>query len=451
MSDASFSPGYPASVVGGELRLPKPPGVIRQFWARHPWLADSLIAALYFVPTFAGTIASAFVGAETPLWIGIAQLLGIAVAGAAILLLRRRRPWLLVIVAWIVCLIVYPFGSTDVLPMLLGLYALAVYGSTRSAWIGFGGSVVVATASSYIAVWAHAGGTVAPFGADAPASATQFTVLLLIATLIGVTVGNRRRYLNALIARAHDLARERDQQARLATAVERSRIAREMHDIVSHSLTVMVTLADGSSATAERDPKRAAEAMRLVAETGRSALADMRRMLGVLAEPADGAANTEELAPQPGASDIPTLVDRFRSAGLPVQLTTVGAPIADPNLQLTVYRIVQEGLTNALRYAATAHAVHVTIAQADGIVHVDVVDDAPTTSSPDVASGGHGLVGMRERVALYGGTLEAGPRATRGWRVHAELRAHDDGSPSTGRPQPSTPPDATPPPEEQRP
>ncbi|MGI9824114.1 sensor histidine kinase [Agromyces sp. Marseille-Q5079] len=423
MTEAPLSPGYPASVVGGELRLPKPPGVVRQFWARHPWLSDSLIAGLYFVPTFIGSLVLGFGPEQPPLWITVAQLVAIAVAGAAILLLRRRRPWLLLIVSWSVCLVVYPFGSTDVLPMLLGLYALAVYGSTRSAWIGFAGSVAVATASSYIAVWAHAGGTVAPFGADAPASATQFTVLLLIATLIGVTVGNRRRYLNALIARAHDLARERDRQAQLATALERSRIAREMHDIVSHSLTVMVTLADGSSATAGRDPERASEAMRLVAETGRSALVDMRRMLGVLAEPAS---DSQPLAPQPDAAALPALVESFRVAGLPVQLTTIGSTISDPNLQLTVYRIVQEGLTNALRHATGAHSVVVGVELHDDVVRVDIVDDAPAGSRPAISDDGHGLVGMRERVALYGGTLEAGPGAVRGWRLHAELRAHDD-------------------------
>ncbi|MFB6609300.1 sensor histidine kinase [Agromyces sp. NPDC056379] len=439
MTEAPISPGYPASVVGGELRLPKPPGVVRQFWARHPWLTDSLITALYFVPTFFGSIASLFVPEPPPAWIAVAQLVAIAVAAAAILLFRRRRPWLLVIIAWLVCLVVYPFGSTDVLPMLLALYALAVYGSTRSAWIGFAGSTVVATASSYIAVWAHADDTVAPFGANAPASASQFTVLLLIATLIGVTVGNRRRYLNALIARAHDLARERDQQAQLATALERSRIAREMHDIVSHSLTVMVTLADGSAATAGRDPERAAEAMQLVAETGRAALVDMRRMLGVLAEPDETTTCPDELAPQPGTAALPELVERFRAAGLPVQLTTVGPAIVDPNLQLTVYRIVQEGLTNALRYAATAHRVDVSVEHADDMVRVDVIDDAAVASTSELGSGGKGLVGMRERVALYGGTLEAGPGSARGWRLHAELQAEET-APST----PTTPAADTP-------
>ena len=437
MTEAPISPGYPASVVGGELRLPKPPGVIRQYWARHPWLTDSLITALYFVPTFVGTIALMFVPTPPPAWIAVAQLVAIAVAAAAILLFRRRRPWLLVIIAWLVCLVVYPFGSTDVFPLLLALYALAVYGSTRAAWIGFAGSVVVTTASSYIAVWAHAGDTVAPFGADAPASASQFIVLLLIATLIGVTVGNRRRYLNALISRAHDLARERDQQAQLATALERSRIAREMHDIVSHSLTVMVTLADGSAATAARDPERAAEAMQHVADTGRAALADMRRMLGVLAEPDEATARPEELAPQPGTAALPVLVERFRAAGLPVQLTTVGPPIVDSNLQLTVYRIVQEGLTNALRYAATAHRVDVTVEHADGIVRVDVIDDAVVASTSELTSGGKGLVGMRERVALYGGTLEAGPGPQRGWRVHAELRGEERSTPQSDGPTPN--------------
>lgn len=421
MTEAPLSPGYPASVVGGELRLPKPPGVIRQFWARHPWLTDSLIAGLYFIPTLFVTLSTfASVPTSPPPWIQVAQIAAVGVAGAAILLLRRRHPWWFVIVAWLVCLVVYPLGSADAFPLLLALYALAVYGSTRAAWIGFGGSVAVATASSYIAVWASRGANLAPFDADAPSSAVQLTVFLLIATLIGVTVGNRRRYLNALIDRAHDLARERDQQAQLATALERSRIAREMHDIVSHSLTVMVTLADGSAATAARDPERATEAMQHVAETGRAALADMRRMLGVLAGPAMA---SDALAPQPGSNAIPELVESFRAAGLPVQLTTSGASVADPNLQLTMYRIVQEGLTNALRYAATAHRVDVSIEHADGVVRVAVVDDADVASASGVGGGGNGLVGMRERVALYGGSLEAGPGAVRGWRLRAELHA----------------------------
>ena len=221
----------------------------------------------------------------------------------------------------------YPLGTTDVLPILISLYALAVYRSVRAAWIAFGVSLVVATASAYIAAAALDNGVLSPFGADAPASASQFGVLMLIATLIGVTMGNRRRYLVALIDRARDLARERDQQAELATARERARIAREMHDIVSHSLTVMVTLADGSAATSARDPERAADAMRRVAETGREALGDMRRMLGLLSEPGDqSGAAAGELAPQPDLRALPELVDDFRALGMPVTLRTQRGP-----------------------------------------------------------------------------------------------------------------------------
>jgi signal transduction histidine kinase len=427
MTEAPLSPGYPASVVGGELRLPRPPGVVRQFWARHPRLTDALIAALYFVPTLVGTLSFAFDSSAPPLWIGLAQL-GSAVASATAMLFRRDRPWLLMGVAWLGCFVVYPFGSVDLFPVLVALYALAVYRSTRAAWIGFGGSVVIGIASAYLSIWVQRSDTVAPFATGAPESATQFAILMLIATLIGVTVGNRRRYLNALIARAHDLARERDQQAQLATAVERSRIAREMHDIVSHSLTVMVTLADGSAATAERDPGRAAEAMRHVAESGRTALGDMRRMLGVLAE---AAVLPAELAPQPDSAAIPALVESFRAAGMPVRLTTTGPNVADPNLQLTIYRIVQEGLTNAFRYGAGAARVDVDIEHRAAEVLVTVTDDAASSSIPELEGGGLGLVGMRERVALYGGSLEAGPRAGHGWRLSAVL--HTDGAAASDR------------------
>ena len=426
MTQHPFSPDYPASVVGGELRLPKPPGVFRRFWARHPVLTDALIAAVYAVPTFIGTIGMIIGISEPifPLWVSVLHLLAIALVAVAMVFWRRRHPWLLMTTAWLLCLFVYPLGTTDVLPILVALYALAVYRSVRAAWIGFGISLVVATASAYIAVAVLDTGSLSPFGADAPASASQFGVLMLIATLIGVTMGNRRRYLVALIDRARDLARERDQQAELATARERARIAREMHDIVSHSLTVMVTLADGSAATSARDPERAADAMRRVAETGREALGDMRRMLGLLSEPGDqSGAAAGELAPQPDLRALPELVDDFRALGMPVTLRTSGAPITDATIELTVYRIVQEALTNALRYAATAHAVTVELCHSGDEVTVTVSDDAPSPSATATPGTGRGLIGMRERIALYGGTLEVGPRAGFGWQVHARLNA----------------------------
>lgn len=408
-------------MAGGALRLPKAPGVIRRFWARHPWLTDSLIASLYLVPAVIGTIHGGF-SSTGQIWVTVVRLLAVVAAGAAILLLRRRRPWLLMWIAWAVCIVVFPFGAVDVVPILLALYALAVYRSSKAAWLGFAGSVAVGAVASIIDIWVRVTGA----DPSAAASSSQSAVIMLVATLIGVTVGNRRRYVDALIARANDLLRERDQQAQLAAAVERSRIAREMHDIVSHGLTVMVALASGSAAVAPRDPERAAQTMERVAETGRTALTDMRRMLGVLAErPGEPAA----LAPQPGTAAIPELVETFRQASLPVRLTTTGPSIEDPNLELTVYRIVQEGITNALRHARRPTLVDLVIEHADDAIEVRVTDDGVTgpdrADEPEHAqpAGGHGLVGMRERVLLYGGEFEAGPRAGGGWLLRARVPA----------------------------
>jgi signal transduction histidine kinase len=431
MTEPVRSPGPPLAVAGGALRLPRPPGVIRRFWARHPWLADSLIAGLYLVPTFVGSTVN--IGSVAPpAWISVIRVLAVLGAAVAILLLRRRRPWLLTFVAWAVSLVAFPFGAVDVVPILLALYALAVHRSTKAAWLGFAGSVAVGAVASTIENWTRATGLGEALPQTA-ASASQFTLVMLIATLIGVTVGNRRRYVDALIARADDLLRERDQQAQLAAAVERSRIAREMHDIVSHGLTVMVTLASGSAAIAERDPARAADTMERVAETGRAALTDMRRMLGVLTA---GPGETAEFAPKPGTASIPALVETFRAAGLPVRLVTSGPSIGDPNLELTIYRIVQEGLTNALRHADRPTRVDVVVEHLGDAVDVRVADDGaddPTAvrdgqgaSWPAAGGHGHGLLGMRERVLLYGGELEAGPRPARGWEVRARLRADSE-------------------------
>jgi signal transduction histidine kinase len=418
MTDAPPSPARPASAVGGELRLPKPPGVVRQFWARHPRSSDALIAALYAVPTLIATLVIAADSPAPPPWTVALQLCGAALGGAALLLARRTRPWLVTGIAWFVCVIASPVGMNDVFPILFALYGLGVYRSTKAAWVGFAGSVVVATASAALVAWLAASGVVPPFDGGPASAASQSTLGMLVATLIGITVGNRRRYLDALIARAHDLARERDQQAQLAAAAERARIARELHDVVSHGLTVMVTLADGSAATAARDPDRAAEAMRGVAETGRTALGEMRRMLGVLSEPGEA-----PRAPQPGLAALPGLVEGFREAGLPVRLTTVGAPSSDAATELAVYRVVQEGLTNALRHGPDAQHVEVRVEHRDDAVVIVVEDDAPRQRRGAATRGaGLGLAGLRERVAHHDGSLEAGPRAERGWRLHATLR-----------------------------
>ncbi|MDF2574255.1 MAG: two-component sensor histidine kinase [Agromyces sp.] len=420
MTESPLALDHPDGVAGGELRLPRPPGVVRRFWARHPRLADGLIAGIYGIPTVIGTIVGA-VQYALPVWVAIAAVATALATAVGLLLFRRSHPSVVLALAWLSCLMSAPTGSIDVLAILIVLYAMAVYASSRAAWIAYGLSVAVGGAAAYLSTWLRDALVVDPFEFDALGSSIAFAVFMLIATLIGVTVGNRRRYLDALIARAHDLARERDQERQLAAAAERARIAREMHDIVSHGLTVMITLADGSAATAGHDPARAAEAMRRVADAGRDALTEMRRMLGVLNDASGGEATR---APQPDAAAIPGLVDGFREAGLPVRLTTSGAAITGAALQLAAYRIVQEGLTNVLRHADGAQQVDVLIEHHDDSVEITVEDDA-VHASTRMTGAGRGLEGLRERVALYGGTIEAGPRTTGvGWRLHATLPSH---------------------------
>lgn len=427
MNAPAPSLGRPTAAEG-DLRLPRPPGIFRRFWARHPWLTDSLIAGCYALPAFLSSLtittqplfaANLVAGIGAPF---------VAAASVAAVLFRRRAPVTMLAVA-LAAMAVTLSGAAAFLGagVCALLYTVAVYVSVRAAWIGFGASIAVLVVADAVTLVAAA--------RDTGSSNTEigWGFLMLIAVLIGINVGNRRRYLAALIDRAAQLARERDQQAQLATAAERARIAREMHDIVSHSLTVMITLADGSAALAGTAPARAEDAMRQVAETGRHALTDMRRMLGVLSEgaatapshelPADAEAERE---PQPSAAELTTLIERFRAAGLPVRYTVTGEAPPDPVLQLTVFRVVQEALTNVLRHAPGAGRVTVAIEYTETIT-VRVENDAPVVvTRTDLEGAGRGLVGLRERVALYGGTLEAGPAVSGGWLVVATLNPKQD-------------------------
>lgn len=423
---ASLSLGERAPLAEGDLQLPRPPGVIRRFWARHPWLTDSLVAAVYLlISAIAITVLITPAGQEPariPVGLVILRVV-VTLATTAAFVFRRRKPVTVLIIACVGTVVAVPFeGALDTLAIPIALYAIAVYRSSRDAWLGFAGSLVASTLAAYLSVTPDRQDVV-PFGAAAAAASSQFAAVMLIATLIGTNIGNRKRYVAALVERANQLARERDQQAQLAAAAERSRIAREMHDIVSHSLTVMVTLADGSAAAASTSPARATEAMLQVAETGRHALTDMRRMLGVLHAGDTGA--TGELSPQPGTAQLGDLVGTFRSAGLPVRFSTTGRPPDDLTEQLTTYRIVQEALTNVLRHAGAVTAVTVELQYDAQRTVVCVTDDGRGTAVP---GSGRGLVGMRERVTLHGGTLESGPHSPRGWRVLATLPRTGDPS-----------------------
>ena len=211
---------------------------------------------------------------------------------------------------------------------------------------------------------------------------------------------------------------------RIAAADERTRIAREIHDIVSHSLSVVVLMADGAAERVQDQPERAREAMLTVRDTGREAIGDMRRMLGVLRTDEPGSH-----APQPGVADIQGLVEAARAAGTSVELSIDGDPDRlGRGLQLTAYRIVQEALTNVRRHAgAGARAAVVVDAGPDDLV-VRVVDDghAQRTGLEGPHHPGHGLVGMRERVAMHGGTIDVGPRAPHGFAIEARLPRGDE-------------------------
>ncbi|MFH9070958.1 sensor histidine kinase [Streptomyces alboflavus] len=239
-----------------------------------------------------------------------------------------------------------------------------------------------------------------------------------LVALLGIAVRSRQDYTRALVERARQLEVERDQQARLAAAAERTRIAREMHDIIGHNLSVITGLADGGKYAASKSPERAAQALDAIGSTSRQALAELRRLLDVLR---DEAPETAELAPQPALTDLDRLIDGVRSAGLPVRSTFHGRADSLPQgQQLTVYRVVQEALTNTMKHAGAGATAAVDVSYAADGVSVSVTDNGQGGAPSD---GGRGLTGMRERTALYAGTLEAGPRPhpEPGWQVRLHL------------------------------
>lgn len=397
------------------LLLPRAPGVFRRFWARHPRVTDALIAVVAFLlsaPSAAFRSRFPYEPTVAQTWFAIV----LVVLVSAALLLRRRRP-LIVFALTLVPLVVLPPSLSPAMYVLpaFAIYAVAVYRSVRACWISFGVAVAVLvlyTIAAWIAI---------PAAWDFLISSLVSAVIgLLIGALLGINVGNRRRYLEALIDRSRQLIVERDQQAQLAAAAERTRIAREMHDIVSHNLTVVVALAEGAAATPDHERARAATEQ--IAATARGALTEMRSMLGVLRDP--DATSATPLAPLDSATPADA-VDAAQRAGFPVVLRTEGALEPLPaELRLAVTRIVQEALTNAMRHAPTATRIEVRITAADDAVDVVVTNDGVRSAAPDqepAGRGGYGIPGLRERAAHVGGSLEAGPAAAGRWVVRASL------------------------------
>jgi signal transduction histidine kinase len=245
---------------------------------------------------------------------------------------------------------------------------------------------------------------------------TGLYVLVALAWGIGNAFRRHGTREAALVAHTAQLEREREVKARQAAADERARIAREMHDVVAHSMSVMVVQVGAARGILASEPDTARETLASAEHTGREALAEMRRMLGVLRERSDD----DTLAPQPGLASVEGLLDQARGAGLDVELTTEGTPHPlPPGLDLAAYRIVQEGLTNVVKHAGPAHA-RVLLRYGRDDLEIVVCDDGRGVNGSN-GEPGHGLVGMRERVALYGGALDAGALAGGGFRVRAHL------------------------------
>ncbi|MFS0732873.1 histidine kinase [Microbacterium sp. 1P10UB] len=401
--------------VDDDLLLPRPPGVFRRFWSRHPRLADgmiALIAVFFSLPSAALRAGAPDPATPEQAWIALAMI----VAGGVALLFRRRHPLPALVVATAPLLLLPPSLGPAVQPLpAFAIYAVAVYASVRACWIAFGvvGAALALSAVGFaVAEPAQLGYHLSSF--------VSAILALLLGSLLGVNVGNRRRYLEALIDRSRQLAVERDQQARLAAAAERTRIAREMHDIVSHSLTVIVALSEGAAAAADLDRSR--QASLSAAETARGALEEMRAMLGVLRDTSDASASAS-VAPRDPLEpvDPAAVVAAAQQAGFPVVSEFTGSLADVPrSVRFALGRIVQEAVTNAMRHAPDARTVRVTVRRTDDEILARVRDDGGrAAASPD--SGGFGLRGLRERVELVGGSLTAGPAAGGGWEVGARL------------------------------
>ena len=544
-------PGRPATDTPTEDDVelpPEPRGLLRtlsRWYHRHPTIIDISIAAgvvayslIVTIPLLLRPSSPARTYPILPL-----ALIAIALMGVALSLRRRFPLW-----CWAAILLIpetYQFAvlhafhltkeqliyaaigisGVGLISITIALGAVASHRKPSAAWTAGGISLVVLVMD---VILTNPGLTVG----EILRNAAILVLLILVGILVGFNARSARLRLKAIELRSARMALASEQAALLAAAEERSRIAREMHDVVAHSLAVMITMADGAAATVERNPATAKQAMETLAEAGRSALADTRRLVGVLREdpsvaagqataseassgpassagvdsaaplsdqpdpagrprwnltgrsaqspepsaPSEGSSSSAHqhevrdlpvpefaplgtvtpvepsapianlrqqatngagdrsrgdlpLAPSPEQADITELVKRFEAAGVPVTYRWVGAALpADKALQLTVFRIAQEALTNVLRYAPTTPAVSVDVERHIGTVVLTVDNEAAPGTRPMHGSG-KGLIGMRERASVYGGTVQAGPTPT-GWRVRAVLRwdEHDEGT-----------------------
>jgi signal transduction histidine kinase len=354
------------------------------------WVLAALLAVLGEVEIWFG---SGSVTHHHRVAIGIAMLVF-----AALVAVRRLYPGLVGVAAAalgdvVAGVWVPPSSASYGIAWMCSMYALAAW-ARRPLFIA--GCLALAV-PTYVS---------AAFGVGPNGEVEFTTIALIVILLVRRVLGDRER-------RAQIAERERDLVAREAVVEERARIARELHDVIAHNVSMMVVQA-GAERRVVAEESGTHDVLETIEQIGRSALTEMRRLVGMLRED-----TADPLAPQPGLVDLPTLVTQVRDAGLPVELQVDGSPRELPaGIELSAYRIVQEALTNALRHAGDAHAA-VHVRYGDETLELEIVDDG--AGPLHASNGGHGLVGMRERVALYGGSLDAGRRPTGGFAVRVLL------------------------------
>jgi signal transduction histidine kinase len=404
-------------------------GRLRRYLHRHPRVMDAVVVLCYLLlvtPTAVDTV-------QAGAWGATALLAAVAVA----LFFRRSHPVAVVVtvaVLEVAITLLHPWGSNVSAGLWFALYALAVQRSRRFSIT----ALALANAPLSLLYFLTLVGPLERALPNGDPSAPENSQVLfgiiagititlsnIIATGIGISIRQRRDHEKEIAAWAA-------RTAELGSVNERNRIAREMHDVVAHSLTVMVTLSDGAAVIVRKSPDRAAVVLAELSRTGRTALADMRRVLGVLRD--ESPAPRQPLS---AGNSLAKLLEGFRTAGLPLHYSHTGPTLPDDAaFQLTVYRIVQESLTNVLRYGRALSRVDVNMVRADGTVTIEVLDDGKgtvgpggetgTVAGPNPLGSSQGLTGMRERAGIYGGTVEAGRPAGGGWRVKAVLNWNGD-------------------------
>ncbi|MFC9702104.1 sensor histidine kinase [Streptomyces sp. NPDC056943] len=388
------------------------------FIRRHPTGVDSFWAVVLLGFSLLW-VATTYPAVGQPVAYGVvAALFSLVVA------LRRRAPEKMLLLTVGLGIVQLAFGLTPFMAdfaMLVIIFTVAAHDGPRwASRLALVGGLSASTLSQLR--WNTE-------NLDSAAAKIFFTVIMTVpfalAWVLGDSLRTRRAYFAQLEERASRLEQEREAQAKVAVAAERARIARELHDVVAHNVSVMVVQADGAAYVMDSSPDTAKQALETISTTGRQALAEMRRLLGILRTGEHQEAG--EYVPQPDVGQIEDLVEQVRGAGLTVDFAIEGSPRPLPSgVELTAYRIVQEALTNTRKHGGPDVGASVRLVYFDDGLGLLVEDDgrgAPQEMYEDGGADGrgHGLIGMRERVGMVGGTLDAGPRPGGGFRISALL------------------------------